>query len=95
MRTVNAGDLAAAQKAYTKFSESPAGELVRAHPNGRLAATLKQVGEALQSGDIGQAQRALASIRPRAQAGATPATAAPSISPAGEDAPGKVLNVTA
>jgi hypothetical protein len=98
VRSVNAGDLPAAQKAFAKFTESPAGELAQANSNGRLAQALSKIGEALQSGDIGRAQQALSSIRPRAQsdqlgAGA-PTVKAPSISPADPSAPGARLDKT-
>ena len=95
VRSVNAGDLPAAQKAYANFTESPAGDLAQANANGRLAQTLDKIGKALQSGDIGQAQQALSSIRPRAQSDQpAPTVKAPSISPAGPNAPGGKLNLT-
>jgi len=98
VRTVNAGDLPAAQQAYAKFTESSAGEVAQANSNGRLAQALDKIGKALQSGDIVQAQQALASIRPRAQADQQAANAptvkAPSISPANPGAPGRKLNLT-
>jgi hypothetical protein len=55
------------KKAYDEFHQSPAGDLAQANANGRLAQALDKIGKALQSGDIGQAQQALSSIRPRAQ----------------------------
>jgi hypothetical protein len=93
VRAVNAGDLAASQKAYDKFSQSPASELAQSNPNGRLAQALAGIGDALQAGDIAQAQKALAAIRPRNDAAGTPTVKAPSISPAGPNAPGNKLNV--
>jgi hypothetical protein len=97
VRSVNAGDLPAAQKAFTKFTESPAGDLVQANSNGRLAQALSKIGDALQSGDIGRAQQALASIRPRAQSdqqASPPTVKAPSIAPADPNAPGAKLDKT-
>jgi hypothetical protein len=63
---VNAGNLPAAQKAYDGFSNSAAADLVKANPGSRLTQALGQIGEALQSGDIGRAQQALRTIRSRA-----------------------------
>jgi hypothetical protein len=98
VRSVNAGDLPAAQKAFTKFTESPAGELAQANSNGRLAQALSRIGDALQAGDVGKAQQALASIRPRAQGdqpgAAAPVVKAPSIAPADPNAPGARLDKT-
>jgi hypothetical protein len=95
VRTVNAGDLPAAQKAYANFTNSPAGDLAQANANGRLAQALDKIGKALQSGDIGQAQQALSAIGPRAQSDQpAPTVQAPSISPAGPHAPGGKLNLT-
>ena len=95
VRSVNAGDLPAAQKAYANFTKSPAGDLAQANATGRLAQALDKIGEALQSGDIGQAQQALSAIRPRAQGDQpAPTVTAPSISPADPNAPGSKLNLT-
>jgi hypothetical protein len=95
VRSVNAGDLSAAQKAYANFTKSPAGDLAQANSNGRLAQVLDKIGTALRSGDIGQAQQALSAIRPRAQSDQpAPTVNAPSISPAGPNAPGGKLNLT-
>lgn len=97
VRAVNAGDLPASRKAYENFSQSDAASVAQANPEGRLAKVLSGVGDALKSGDIRAAQQALASIRPPARPGsgaATPTVKAPSISPAGPNAPGTILNVT-
>jgi hypothetical protein len=98
VRTVNAGDLAGAQKVYANFTKSSAADLAQANPNSRLAQALEKVGGALRSGDVGQAQLALAAMRPRAPANPTqpgpPVVKAPGISPAGPDEPGAFLNVT-
>jgi len=92
VRAVNAGDLTAAQQAYSHFSESRAGEMVRAHPEGRMAQAMDKVGDALTAGNIEQAQQALTLIRPRASD--TPTVAAPSITPpADPNAPGGKLNL--
>jgi hypothetical protein len=93
VRAVNAGDLPAAQKAHAKFIESAAGDVARANPDGRLAQVLGKVGDALQSGDIAQAQQALSLIRTRATDAAQPTVQAPSISPADPNAPGGKLNI--
>jgi hypothetical protein len=97
VRAVNAGDLPAAQKAHANFTQSAAGEVAHANPDGRLAQVLSKIGDALQSGDIAQAQQALALIRPRGADAATatePTVQAPSISPADPNAPGGKLNLT-
>lgn len=76
---VNAGNLAAAQKAYDGFTKSAAADLANANPGSRLTQALGQVGEALQSGDIERAQQALTTIRSRAQANRGEAAQPPSI----------------
>ena len=98
---VNAGNLSASQKAYTNFTQSPAADVAKANPDSRIARALKEIGPALQAGDIGKAQQALASLRPHgrppeAQAGGGrgPSVPAPSIVPADPNAPGAKLNVT-
>jgi len=92
VRAVNAGDLAASQKAYDAFTQSPAAEIAQANPNGRIAQAIGKIGDALQAGDIGMAQKALADLRPRNEA-ATPTVAAPSISPPDPNGSGSKLNV--
>jgi hypothetical protein len=98
VRAVNAGDLPASRKAYANFAQSEAADVAQSNSDGRLARALGKVGDALQSGDIGAAQQALASIRPRAKPDGAPAAPpivkAPGISPAAPDAPGSILNVT-
>jgi hypothetical protein len=98
---VNAGNLSASQKAYANFTQSPAADVAKANPDSRIAQALKQLGPALQAGDIGTAQQALASLRPQARppgvqasGGRGPSTAAPSIVPADPNAPGAKLNLT-
>jgi hypothetical protein len=97
---VNAGDLSASQKAYANFTQSPAADVAKANPDSRIAQALKSIGPALQAGDIGKAQQALASLRPQGRPGAQssggrgPSTVAPSIVPADPNAPGAKLNVT-
>ena len=92
VRTVNAGDLPAAKKAYAKFTGSEAGDLAKANPNGRVAQTIGEIGKALGADDIVKAQQALAAMRSRARQNPLPApVTVPSISP---DTPGAVLNVT-
>ena len=96
VRAVNAGDLTAAQKAHAKFTESAAGDVAQANPDGRLAQVLSKVGDALQSGDIAKAQQALSLIRTRATDAANvaqPTVQAPSISPADPNAPGGKLDL--
>jgi hypothetical protein len=95
VRAVNAGDLDASQQAYDKFTQSPAADVAQANPNGRIAQAIGKIGDALQAGDIAQAQKALAALRPRNEAAATPTVAAPSISPPDPNAPGSKLNVIA
>lgn len=53
---IRSGDLDAAQSAYTSFSQSSAGQ------TGPLSQVAGQIGAALQSGDIGQAQQTLAAL---------------------------------
>ena len=98
---VNAGNLPASQKAYADFTQSAAADVAKANPDSRIAQALKAIGPALQAGDIGKAQQALASLRPQgrppgaqADGGRGPSTAAPSIVPADPNAPGAKLNVT-
>ena len=98
---VNAGNLAASQKAYANFTQSPAADVAKTNPDSRIAQALKEIGPALQAGDIGKAQQALASLRPQARppgaqpsGGRGPSTVAPSIVPADPNAPGARLNVT-
>jgi hypothetical protein len=94
---VNAGDLSAAQKAFANFTQSPASDLAQSHSSGRLAQALGKIGEALQSGDIGQAQQALSAIRPRAQSDqhvGAPTVKAPSIAPPDPNAPGGKIDKT-
>lgn len=94
---VNAGNLSASQKAYANFTQSPAADVAKANPDSRIAQALKAIGPALQVGDVGKAQQALASLRPQARApggGSGPGTVAPSIVPADPNAPGAKLNVT-
>src|SRR5258708_4826776 len=62
---INAGNLSASQKAYANFTQSPAADVAKANPDSRIAQALKTIGPALQAGDIGTAQQALASLRPR------------------------------
>jgi hypothetical protein len=97
---VNAGNLPASQKAYANFAQSPAADVAKTNPDSRVAQALKVIGPALQAGDIGKAQQALASLRPQARPGAQPSggrgpsTIAPSIVPADPNAPGAKLNLT-
>src|SRR6266487_319844 len=98
---VNAGNLSASQKAYANFAQSPAADVAKANPDSRIAQALKAVGPALQAGDIGRAQQALASLRPQGRApgaqssgGRGPSAVVPSIVPADPNAPGAKLNVT-
>ena len=98
---VNAGNLSASQKAYANFTQSPAADVANANPDGRIAQALKVIGPALQAGDIGKAQLALASLRPQGRppgaqssGGRGPSTVAPSIVPADPNTPGARLNVT-
>jgi hypothetical protein len=93
VRAVNAGDLSAAQKAYTSFTQSPAGDLAKSNAQGRLAQALDKIGTALQSGDIGQAKEALAAIRPRHNP-PPPTVPSPGISPADPNAPGSKLDLS-
>ena len=98
---VNAGNLSASQKAYANFTQSPAADVAKANPDSRIAQALKALGPALQAGDVGKAQQALASLRPQARppgaqpgGGRGPSTLAPSIVPADPNAPGAKLNLT-
>jgi hypothetical protein len=64
VQAINAGDSNAAQQAYTEFTQSPAAKVASANPDSRLAKALDQIGQSLQSGDIGGAQKALQALRP-------------------------------
>lgn len=101
---VNAGNLPAAQKAYEGFNNSTAADLTKANPGSRLTQALGQIGEALQSGDIGRAQQALTTIRSRGQVdrqatreGATqpPTVASPKTAPSDPSTPGTSLDIVA
>ena len=96
---VNAGNLPAAQKAYDGFAKSTAADLTKSNPASRLTRALEQVGQALQSGDIGRAQQALSAIPSRARqnrdadAANPPAIASPKTAPTDQNAPGATLDV--
>jgi hypothetical protein len=104
---VNSGDLTTAQQAYTDFTNGPGAKVAQANPDSPLARALNQIGQALQSGDTGGAQKALAALRPHGHGGhhrqaasaqgTTPAaaSAAQPGSPADPNAPGATLDVTA
>jgi hypothetical protein len=95
VRAVNSGNLPAAQKAYDKFTQSPAAKIADTHPGSRLAQALGEIGPALEKGDIAEAQQALSALKPRrggpAQAAAQ--TSSPSLVPADPNAPGARVNV--
>jgi hypothetical protein len=97
VRAVNSGSLPAAQKAYDKFTQSPAASVADTHPDSRLAQALSEIGPALQDGDIGRAQQALSSLQPPrrgAPAQRVAAAQAPSLAPAADPmAPGASLDV--
>jgi hypothetical protein len=61
---VNSGDLTTAQQAYSEFTSGPGAKVAQANPDSPIAQTLNQIGQALQSGDAGGAQKALAALRP-------------------------------
>lgn len=61
-RSLNAGDLSGAQKAYASLSEFPR---FGNNPSGPFAQTMSQIGQALQNGDLSGAQQALSSLRQR------------------------------
>jgi hypothetical protein len=60
---VQSGNLTAAQSAYAAFSQSPAGQ-----SDGPLSTASSPIGDALQSGDLGKAQKALTSLQQQTQA---------------------------
>ncbi len=101
VRTVNAGNLPAAQKTYDSFVNSAAADVVRGLPNGSVAQALGKIGDALQSGDIGMAQQALSEIRrtppsePAESSTSKRPLKAPSIFSSREKGPGATLDVTA
>ena len=57
LKSINSGDLAGAQQAYSELSQNPAAT------KGPLGKALQQIGSALQSGDINGAQQTLASLQ--------------------------------
>src|SRR5689334_6012377 len=59
---LQAGDLSAAQNAYNTLASSPF-----AQGNSPFAQTLQQIGQDLQSGDLADAQKALASLQQQQQ----------------------------
>jgi hypothetical protein len=97
--SVNAGNLASAQKAYDAFTSSAAADLAKANPASRLSQAIDVVGRALQSGDVASAQQALSTIRSRPLSGdanaATqpPKVASPKIAPADQSAPGGTIDL--
>ena len=94
---VNAGDLSASQKAYATFTQSSAADVARASPNSRIAQALTLIGPALQDGDVGRAQQALASWGPKSRTPAAQPAAnnSPNLSvPVNPNAPGSTLNLT-
>jgi hypothetical protein len=58
--SLNAGDLSGARQAYASLGELPR----LGNPNGPLAQTMDEVGQALNNGDVTAAQHALSSLRP-------------------------------
>jgi DNA-binding FadR family transcriptional regulator len=103
---VNSGDLTTAQQAYTDFQNGPGAKVAQANPDSPIAQALNQIGQALQSGDTGGAQKALAALRPHGHGGhhrhaadAQGTTAATSAAQPGAsadpNAPGAALDVTA
>lgn len=103
---VNSGDLTTAQQAYSDFTNGPGAKVAQANPDSPIAQALNQIGQALQSGDAGGAQQALAALRPhghgghhRAAASAQETTsAAGTAQPGGSvdpNAPGTALDMTA
>jgi hypothetical protein len=60
---LQSGNLSAAQDAYNTLSSSPA-----AQGNGAFAQALQQIGQDLQSGDLEDAQKTLASLQQQQQA---------------------------
>jgi hypothetical protein len=103
---VNSGDLTTAQQSYTDFQNGPGAKVAQANPDSPIAQALNQIGQALQSGDAGAAQKALAALRPhghgghhRHTAGAQETTAAISAAQPGAsadpNAAGATLDVTA
>jgi hypothetical protein len=60
---LQSGNLGAAQSAYDTLASSPA-----AQGTGPLAQALQQIGQDLQSGDLADAQQALASLQQQQQA---------------------------
>jgi hypothetical protein len=63
INALQSGNLSAAQNAYNTLASSPA-----AQGNGPFAQALQQIGQDLQSGDLGDAQQALASLQQQQQA---------------------------
>src|SRR5215470_1948756 len=60
---LQSGNLNAAQNAYSTLASSPA-----AQGNGPFAQALQQIGQDLQSGDLGDAQQAMAALQQQQQA---------------------------
>jgi hypothetical protein len=58
VNSVNSGDLAGAQQAYSSLSQLQG----FADPNGRFAQAMSEIGQALQGGDLTGAQQALSSL---------------------------------
>jgi hypothetical protein len=62
VNAVQPGNLTATQSAYAAFAQSPADQ-----SDGPLPQAISQIGDALQWGNLGKAQQALASLRQQTQ----------------------------
>ncbi len=66
---VNSGELTTAQQAYTDFTNGLGAKVAQANPDSPIAQAFNRIGQALQSGDAGGAQMALAAQRARGHGG--------------------------
>ena len=63
IKSIKSGDLTGAQQAYDAFTQSQAASGAQPDPNSPFAKALSQIGAALKSGNIDQAQQALAGLQ--------------------------------
>ena len=69
IKAIKSGDLKGAQQAYAAFSQAKLTSGAQTDPNSPFSEALKQIGQALQSGNIGDAQQALSSLQNQMHAG--------------------------
>jgi cellobiose-specific phosphotransferase system component IIA len=69
IKSIKSGDLAGAQQAYAAFTQSQTASGAQPDPNSPFAQALSQIGDALKSGNIDQAQQTLAGLQSQIRGG--------------------------